>query len=528
MHHQNLIAGFVRSARRFPEREAFRVEGKSLKYKELHELSSAIAETIDAYRKNESLVIVLANRTLSAIAGVVGSLIGGRGYTPINPAFPSERLKNQLLAIRSTTIVAEPGILPTLLPLVKELSQDYLIVVPEEVNEKEMLQNTRNARVVEIAEMKQGSDVDAAKVANDDVAYVIFTSGSTGVPKGVMTTHASIKWMAEMLVDRYTFTENDRFSLNAELSFSASAVVIFPAFEAGATICCPTRKDLLNPGRFLLEEGITVWKSVPSVAALMSKLHQLRDGVFPTVRITTFGGEPVPAFLLDEWTRAAPNSSVEAVYGSTEFTANSTFLVWSNGQRETHEGLATIGYAIPGTEFRVVDETLNVVAPGEIGELLLTGPHITKGYYNDEEKTHAFFCTLKGESRKFGRTGDLVRRPLGKKSIPFVGRKDNQIKVLGNRVELGDIEAAAVKILSTHEVIALGWPPSAMGFDGVVLFVGGTTMKEGEMISQLRKVLPSYMVPHKIHIMEKLPLNQNGKKDRLALRRKLEESVNVA
>ncbi len=523
--HQNIISGFVRSARQVPERAAFRIDGKSLSYKSLHELSSVIADTIDLHRPTERLVVVLANRTFSAIAGVTGSLLSGRGYVPINPAFPAERIKSMLLAIGSTAIVAEPGILPTLSQILEGLAHEYLVIVPEDMGENAAPPGPRNMRAIGLSGSVNVSRRDAAEVAENDIAYVIFTSGSTGVPKGVMTSHANIKWMVNMLVARYSITENDRLSLNAELSFSASVLVIFMAFERGGAICCPTRKDLLNPGRFLIAEGITVWKSVPSVVALMSKLHQLRDGVFPTVRITTFGGEPVPAFLLDEWTRACPNSRIEAVYGSTEFTVNSAFLVWSDGERDTHHGIAALGYVVPGTDFRVVDESLHEVQPGEVGELLLAGPHVAQGYYSDEEKTRGFLCKVNGDARTFGRTGDLVRRPSGNEAIHFIGRRDNQVKVLGNRVELGDVEAAAVKLLNTHDVIALGWPPSDRGFDGVTIFVAGTTMKEEEIIMQLKKALPTYMVPQKVHFMEKLPLNQNGKKDRLALRRKLEEGA---
>lgn len=521
----NIISGFVRSARQFPGREAFRLSGKSYSYETLHTLSSAIASAIDTHRPEESLVVVLANRTLTAIAGVVGSLLGGRGYVPINPAFPGERIRSMLQAIGSTTIVAESGILPTLREALEGSAREYIVIVPEEPEEPGVSFELPGMRVIRLSDLIQEDRRDAAKVVDNDTAYVIFTSGSTGVPKGVVTAHRNIKWMIGTLVARYDIRESDRLSLNAELSFSASVLIIFMAFERGATICCPTRKDLLNPGRFVIAEGITVWKSVPSVVALMSKLHQLRDGVFPTVRITTFGGEPVPTFLLDEWMRAAPQSVVEVVYGSTEFTVNSTFLIWSSGQRDAHHGIAAIGYVLEGTDFRVVDEALNEVQPGEIGELLLTGPHVTEGYYADTEKTRGFFCTVNGDSRTFGRTGDLVRRPSGREPIYFIGRRDNQIKVLGNRVELGEIEAVASKLLGTHEVIALGWPPSERGFDGVTLFVAGTTMKEEEIITHLKSVLPTYMVPQKIHFMDKLPLNPNGKKDRLALRRRLEENA---
>lgn len=526
----NIIGGFVQSATRFPERAAVRLSGKEYSYRHVYKLSSSVAGAITenlarSGRQGDRLVVVFANRTLSGLVGIASALLSGRGYVPVNPAFPPERIRYMLEVADCSTIIAEPDSLEYLLSVVKDSERQYLIIVPELDDAGVLAGPFEKHRIIGKSGLAKSSDITPPDVRDDDLAYVMFTSGSTGRPKGVMTTHASMRWVLEILDRRYGITEEDRLALNADLSFSASVLVIFLAFNRGATICYPTKRDLMSPARFIIEEGITFWKSVPSVPAFMSKLNQLKEGSFPSIRLTTFGGEPVPVRIMEEWSKAAPNSVLEVVYGLTEFTVNTSFFEWKG---ETHHGveeheIVPIGHVFDGAEFLVCNDDLEEVHPGEVGELLVSGPHISPGYYNDAERTQQLLVVPRNSKRVFGRSGDLVRRPMNNGPLRFVGRKDNQIKVLGNRVELGEIESIAAGTLDTLDVIALGWHPTDRGYDGIALFVAGTGLTEPEILQRLKGLLAPYMMPQKICLLETLPLNASGKKDRLTLKKMLEE-----
>jgi acyl-CoA synthetase (AMP-forming)/AMP-acid ligase II len=168
-------------------------------------------------------------------------------------------------------------------------------------------------------------------------------------------------------------------------------------------------------------------------------------------------------------------------------------------------------------EALVVDEMLNEVAPGEDGELVMAGPQVSPGYWRDAARTAAAFVRLPGKQGTYYRTGDRVRSPIGEEPLVYVGRLDHQIKVQGHRVELGEVEAALMEEAGVDLAVALGWPMTRSGADGVVGFIADTTVDIGGLRDKLKKRLPLYVVPREIHVVSEFPLNPNGKVDRAAL-----------
>jgi acyl-coenzyme A synthetase/AMP-(fatty) acid ligase len=173
----------------------------------------------------------------------------------------------------------------------------------------------------------------------------------------------------------------------------------------------------------------------------------------------------------------------------------------------------------------VADQELCEVDPGCEGELLLTGPQVTLGYWLDPEKTAAAFVVPPGRSATYYRTGDLVRRALGEGPLTYVGRIDHQIKINGYRVELGEIEAAVRRAAQVEEVVALGWPRTASGAAAVTVIVGANAVDARRVREEVAGQLPDYMVPRAVHALPKLPLNTNGKIDRGALLALLDEGA---
>jgi acyl-coenzyme A synthetase/AMP-(fatty) acid ligase len=184
-------------------------------------------------------------------------------------------------------------------------------------------------------------------------------------------------------------------------------------------------------------------------------------------------------------------------------------------------GIVPIGYSYPGMKYLVVDEGLREVSPGEQGELLMSGPQMSLGYWKDAKKTADAFITVPGHTDVYYRTGDRVRRPRSGAPLIHLGRIDSQIKVLGHRVELGEIEAVVRKHCGSDAVVAVGWPSTSSGYGGVEVFIES----RGEihhLRDAVRSDLPEYMVPRRFHFKDKLPRNANGKLDRTAISKSLD------
>jgi non-ribosomal peptide synthetase component F len=342
-----------------------------------------------------------------------------------------------------------------------------------------------------------------------------------------MTSNANICCYSEYVAGRGNVTEQDRFSQSSATTFDGSAFDLFTAWLRGACVCSPSQKELLNPGAFIKKHEITVWFSVPSLAVFMKRLGSLKKGNFPSLRWSTFGGEALSQDIVTAWHEAAPNSEIDNGYGPTETTCGSVYYRWdpARSPSEVHMGMVPIGYPNPGMAVLVCDENLREVAPGEKGELLMAGPQISLGYLNDPERTKKAYVVPPGRNEIYYRTGDLVERPRGDGPILYFGRVDFQIKVLGHRVELGEIEAAISEQTGIHGVVAFGWPMTPNGAQGIEVFIETKNLDTADLKKRLSTRLPEFMVPKKFHLIPRIPLNDNGKFDRLALQRMLEALV---
>lgn len=506
-----LASGFVRSAERFPDRLALEVAGQSLTFADLEVRAAAIAATIAERSPADAppLTAVYASRSATAFAGVLGALLAGHGYVPLNPSFPPDRCREMLLRSGARTLVVDAPAAEQLAELLEGVEDPPALIRPDDPDEQ----------------LASPSDAHPRDRTADDVAYLLFTSGSTGKPKGVGVTHANAQAFVQAAVDRYEIDEHDRCSQTFDMTFDLSVFDMFVAWERGACLCCPTERELMAPGRFIRRSELTVWFSVPSTGAFMRKLRMLKPGSYPTLRWSLFCGEPLPVEVAAAWAQAAPNSVVENLYGPTEATIACTV------ERFTPEtaalavnGIVPIGAPLPGMRALVANADLTEVAPGEDGELLMAGPQVTPGYWHDPDRTAAAFVTPPGQTERHYRTGDRVRRPTSpEQPLVYVGRMDHQIKVLGHRVELGEIEAVLREESGIDAAIAVGWPRTPSGAGGIAAFIGDTAVDTAALRDQVAARLPDYMVPRRIELLDELPLNANGKFDRNRLLATLDE-----
>jgi amino acid adenylation domain-containing protein len=525
-----LWIGFARSADRFPNRPAVHAGGKTLTYQELREQACRIAATIQKQQTSSTtpLTAVFAYRSPAAFQGVLGALLAGNGYVPLNRTFPVDRTQAMLDRSECSSIVVDEGSLPQLDKLLGAAQRDLLVLLPVLENVEPLRKQWPRHSILGMKDLASSQDWREPEAQPNAIAYLLFTSGSTGIPKGVMVAHRNVTAFTDYMVDRYQITENDRLSQMFDMTFDLSAFDMFVAWERGACVCCPSQKALIKPGTFIQDMELTIWFSVPSAAVFMKQLGMLKPGRYPSLRFSLFCGEPLPVSSATAWLEAAPNSTLENLYGPTELTIACTLYRWDQARSlgEAELGIVPIGYPYPGMDVLVADEHFKEVGRGEEGELLMNGPQMSLGYWRDPEKTAAAFVVPPGKQEVYYRTGDRVRRPAGDSPLTHLGRIDFQVKILGHRVELGEIEAVVRRVCGLDGVIAVGWPATASGFGGVEVFLEGQTKNnKDELRKAVAAELPEYMVPRRFHFMDRLPRNVNDKFDRKAMIKLLEAAL---
>lgn len=523
-----LCSGFLRSAEAFPDRPALEIGGEVLTYRALKDRAASIAATLRrrAPEGGPPLTAVFAYRSVTAFAGVLGALLRGHGYVPLNRTFPPERTRIMLEQAGCRALVVDNESAGQLESILDGVGRPFLLLLPDRGNVASLAGRWPGHVVLGSRDLKRAESWEPVSVSPDSIAYLLFTSGSTGNPKGVMVAQRNVTAFLDFVIERYGVNEEDRFSQTFDMTFDLSVFDMFVAWERGACVCCPSQKALINPGKFILQAGLTVWFSVPSTAVFMKRLGMLKPERYPTLRWSLFCGEALPLEVACGWAEAAPQSTVENLYGPTELTIACTAYRWDaeRSPGESDLGVVPIGSPFPSMTALVVDENLQQVPPGEEGELLMTGPQLTPGYWKDPEKTAAAFVAPPGRRGVFYRTGDRVRRPAADGPLLYLGRLDHQIKIHGHRVELGEVEAVLREESGVDAVIALGWPVTVSGAGGIEAFLGDTEVDVDAVRGRMAARLPRYMVPRKLHLLPRLPLNPNGKFDRKALLAMLEQA----
>ena len=521
---QGLHYGFLGSAERFPDRTAVEVDGDSITYAQLRKRVFRVAATLQKHADDEGppLCCVLGSSSAATFTGILGALCSGRGYVPILPSFPEQRISVMLQRSRARAMIVDPEGVAHLDGLLAAAPEPMTVILLADPPAPPPESWSRHTIILE-SQLESGAGFQPAAPKPDDIAYILFTSGSTGLPKGVMVAHKNIDRFLEVVVERYGLDENDRFSHMFDLTFDLSLFDLFGSWRVGACLCVPGPRDKLLPARFVNDSKISVWFSVPSTALLMKKTRTLTEGAFPTLRWSLFCGEALPVEVARAWMEAAPRSVTENLYGPTELTLACTqHRCEADASAFAVNDVVPIGEPYPGMEARVVNEQLEEVAVGESGELILTGPQLTLGYWDDPEKTAAAFVVPPGETRTFYRTGDRAQRPEPGEPLIYLGRLDHQLKVRGYRIELGEVEAIMRKHAGVDAAIAVGWPPAPGGADGIVAFLDDSTVDKTDLLAKMSRDLPKYMLPREIRFVDAFPLNVNGKIDRKALRASLQ------
>ncbi|MGA3070713.1 MAG: amino acid adenylation domain-containing protein [Terracidiphilus sp.] len=519
----NLALPFYENSVTNPEALALYVGDTRFTYGELGTMARRVSGWLGLKTGEVSgRVGILASRTLEAYAGVLGTLWSGAAYVPIKPDIPEDRLIRILQQTKLDALIADQAGLGLLSDRVLECAPSRILFGAGAKPSPHAL-GFQGVSFESFADLPDAGPDRPVAVAADALAYIIFTSGTTGTPKGVMIEAESVAQLIEVMQRRFGFREDDRVSQSFELTFDVSVFDMFMTWKTGASLYVVPAKQLMAPGKFIRDNRLTVWFSVPSIALFMQRLQMLTPGCFPQLRYSLFAGEAFPLLSAQAWQAAAPNSSVENLYGPTEATIicigqRLSELTGANPSR----GTLPIGDPFEGVEAQVLDASMGMAPWHEPGELVISGRQLARGYFEDPEMTAARFPVLWG--KRWYRTGDLVCRD-DSGAFHYLGRIDNQIKILGNRVELEEVEAHLREIVGTDMVAAVAWPLIDGRATGIAAFHCAPGVTRDEVRDGMKKRVPDYMIPKRVHILDTLPLGSSGKIDRKALTRMLDENL---
>jgi amino acid adenylation domain-containing protein len=481
---------------------ALEVGEDRLSYGELRDLAERLAAHLVATAGGAAprRVGLLAGRTVTAYAGYLAALRLGATVVPLNPEHPAARTGGIVAAARLDVVVADASADSAGLTVpVLHLGPGELAVLAKE----------------------PAPDLPYPQAGPDDVAYLIYTSGSTGTPKGVPILHRNISAYLDRFAGRYGIGPGSRVSQTFELTFDGSVHDLFVAWADGGTLVVPMRGQLLSPVRTINNLRLTHWFSVPSLISFASRLGTLTPGSMPTLRWSIFGGEPLTLAAAREWRAAAPGGRIEVLYGPTELTISCTAYQLPDDPADwprTPNGTAPIGSCHRDLDFVLLDEDGR---PADTGELCVRGPLRFPGYQDPSNNTRRFLTPdqrpyTEGEltDRHWYRTGDRVAVRDG--SLVHLGRVDHQVKVRGHRIELGEIEAVLRQQPGVREAVVLALATSD-GEPELEAAVTGTGCVPDRLYTALTDRLPPYMLPRRIAVLDRFPLNSNGKIDRMAL-----------
>lgn len=358
------------------------------------------------------------------------------------------------------------------------------------------------------------------EVDGASIAYIMFTSGSTGIPKGVAVTHQNVLHLIAWGQQYFGITDQDNFANLSPMYFDNSVFDFYVGLFSGASLSPVGRRLLADPYQLVNHVGkmlCTFWFSVPSLLIYVIAMKAMSAETLSSLRRIVFGGEGYPKPELKKlYNMFSDQTRLVNVYGPTECTCICSAYDISADDFEDMEGLPPLGKLNPNFDYRIADENDQDASSGE---LCLIGPNVASGYFNDLERSATSFVTLTEPHRfmkRMYRTGDLVRESDG--LLYFVGRKDNQIKHMGYRIELEEIEHALVHVpyISQAGVV---YHRTNTAYGKIIGFVASSVeVDQANLLNEIAKVLPDYMLPHRIVVTSELPKNPNGKVDRQALK----------
>lgn len=474
-------------------------------------------------------IAILSQRDLSAYAAIWGCYLGGKTYIPLNQRLASKQIIETLEETGCTALVIDKHQLHRLSDILEIAPIHYQIFCLSGVDVREISARYPDHEFYTIDSTEDDFSFWKTQLTAPDgsrYAYIMQTSGSTGKPKRIAVNYDNLHSYLGNIYHRWPMTSDDRVAQFSDLSFDLSVHDIFCAMMSGACLYSLPELVKLNPVGFIRHHQLTAWLSVPTVIELCLQRDNLVEHSMPSLRLSFFCGQALLPELAYRW-EMATGCAVINLYGPTECTVAVTSHLYQSCD-DLHFNSVPIGNSFSDHQLAIIDEEqqwhriTNTLA-NTTGELCLSGPQLTEGYLNDKTNTaKAYF--LKDGIRWY-RTGDLVS--IRDSHLIHLGRLDYQVKIAGQRVELGEIETIARQVTQSHSIAIVPWPLSPSGYaSGTVAFVSKPEQwQPNQWISECKKRLNPIFVPKEWYILDKLPLNINGKTDIKALQKQLETQI---
>lgn len=493
----SILDWLEKTVSQYPDKIAFESLEKKISFQDLELQAKRIGSRLSELDISKTPIAVVLNKEITTISAFLGVVYSGRPYAPIDISLPESRIEKILSCLKASIIITESQYIEKLKALCEKTGIQARIL-----NISDMLEGEINEE--RLSSIRQG-------LIQTDPLYIIFTSGSSGIPKGVMTSHHSLMCYIDAYVGVMGIDDNDKLGNQSPLDYIAAVRDIYiPLLKGASTYLIPKnyfmQMDKLS--KVVEDNKITALGWSTSALAVIASYGMPDEQKFSSVKKVCFSGSIMHGGVLRKWQSMLPNTLFVNQYGPTEATASCTYYVIDHVVEEDE----TIPIGKPYTNYRILllKEDLTEAGVGEEGEICVGGPILALGYYNNLEKTHQdFIQNPLNESYeeiiyKTGDIGEIKADGL----LYFHGRKDRQIKHMGHRVELDEVELAVNSISGINECSTLYNPK-----EGVIwLFYSGDTPLK-ELVTELRSQLPGFMIPRKVKQLTELPKLPNGKTD---------------
>ncbi len=492
----------VKSAEEHPGKVAFSDAEKELTYGQLLDNAKRIATALSRGISGENMpVAVLIGRNVESVVCFMGIAMSRNFYVPIDVTQPAQRIDTILGQMRPCAVIS----------IGNRTEEMQSLTIPVLEYEALLAQEPDESLLRSIG----------ARCMDTDPLYAICTSGSTGVPKGVLISHRSVRDFIPVFVETFGFTEDEIFGNQAPFDFDVSVKDIYSTLYCGATMhiipkACFSMPKLLVKELDQREITSVIW--AVSALCILSRVNAFQILVPRSLKKVLFSGEVMPVKMLNVWRRYLPEAMYVNLYGPTEITCNCMYYIID--REFSDEEKLPLGIPFSNEGVFVLNEKNEPVRTGETGEICVTGTCLALGYYRDWERTNQVFVQNPNNDafpERMYRTGDLARLSEDG-NYYFAARKDFQIKRMGHRIELEEIEAAMMTLP--------GITGACCTFDAesetLTGFYTGEPAK-GKVFTMLLKKIPKYMIPVPLVQIEAFPLNKNGKIDRKALSRQAEK-----
>lgn len=527
---KNVLEWLETTVEKYPGKRAFSDTECSITFAQVYDIArNTGAYLIEQLGVDRTPVAVFAGRKMVTPAYFLGVVYAGRPYAPIDASLPDKRIEKILENLCPRAIVADRESLEHVERIVDELAKAEgfdrpQIFIAEDISRFEQVacadSNCKISESAEDAVTDSENDMLATvrrQMSMTDPLYIIYTSGSTGNPKGVMTSHLSLMTYINAYCDVMHIEESDVLGNQSPLDYIAAIRDIYLPLKTGCSTAIIPKEYFMEPNAlfdYMNDKKVSSVGWSVSAFTILTSLGAFEEVGLKSLRKICFSGSVMPCRVLRKWQENLPEAHFVNQYGPTEATASCTY--YSVDHLVEEDEVLPIGKAYDNYRVFLIDEHGNEPAVGEQGEICVCGPILALGYYNDPERTAAAFTLNllnKAYPERMYRTGDYGR--LDEAGIlHFCGRMDRQIKHMGHRVELDEVEHAANVVDGVAESCVIYNKAKEV----LILFYTGDCDRRSLALA-LRDELPGFMVPRKIKKLEQLPKLPNGKYDM----KKLEE-----